>query len=253
MDRKNRTVYIDLCSPSQTTEKSAVSHHGAVVNEGSGYDRSLHGVEGRLSSEPQVTGEENPMESSAAEQAFLVVASPDLQDPHFRQTVVLMVQHDREGAFGLILNRPLDRMLGEVIGSDNEIEPVSQDILDVAARVPLYRGGPVATDVVQFASATEGCGRLVLPGVVLGADLLELSCAATAAADEHPLRAYAGYAGWGAGQLERETEEGSWIIAPASRSHVFDVAHDALWATVLRELGGSYAWMALDGGEPGNN
>ena len=86
--------------------------------------------------------------------------------------------------------------------------------------------------------------------LAVGADLADLSCATSAG---QPVRAYAGYAGWGAGQLQRETREGSWIIAPAQARHVFQVPHAQLWATVLRGLGGSYAWMALDDAPPGDN
>lgn len=184
------------------------------------------------------------MGSAAVDQGFLVVAGPDLADPNFRRTVVLMISHDRHGAFGLILNRPLQRMLADVL------EPNADDVPGLAAQVPLYQGGPVSTDMVQFVSRAEQCGRIVVPGVAVGADLDELSCAS---ASELPLHAYAGYAGWGAGQLERETEEGSWIVAPAAARHVFEIDHGELWATVLRELGGSYAWMALDDGKPGDN
>jgi len=184
------------------------------------------------------------MGSPAMDQGFLVVASPELADPNFHRAVVLMISHDRHGSFGLILNRPLKSMLADVL------EPAEGDAPGMAANVPLLCGGPVSTDLVQFVSNAEQCGRIVVPGVAVGADLSELSCATAA---DLPLRAYAGYSGWGAGQLERETEEGSWIIAPAAARHVFEIHHDELWATVLRDLGGSYAWMALDGGQPGDN
>jgi putative transcriptional regulator len=182
--------------------------------------------------------------SASTEHGFLVVASPTLVDPSFRRTVVLIISHDQQGSFGLVLNRPLERMLSDVLEQhDCEDSPH-------AAEVPLYQGGPVSTEMVQFVSGWEECGKLLLPGVAVGADLADLACASSAG---RPTRAYAGYAGWGAGQLERETEEGSWIIAPAASRHVFDVDHDDLWSTVLRELGGSYAWMALGDQPPGDN
>ncbi len=184
------------------------------------------------------------MGSPAADQGFLVVASPELADPNFHRAVVLMISHDRHGSFGLVLNRPLKGMLADAL------EPQDGDVQDLAAKVPLFRGGPVSTDLVQFVSNAEQCGTIVVPGVAVGADLDELSCATAA---DLPVRAYAGYSGWGAGQLERETEEGSWIIAPAAARHVFEISHDALWATVLRDLGGEYAWMALDGSRPKDN
>ncbi|RKY21918.1 MAG: YqgE/AlgH family protein [Planctomycetota bacterium] len=172
---------------------------------------------------------------------FLLVASPDLLDPNFRRTVALIVSHDEEGAFGLVLNRPLERNLADV----------TDDAHPRAEGVPLMQGGPVDLGRLQLMSSCSECGHAVLPGVTVGVSLEDL--------DEHEqecriaVNAYVGYAGWGPGQLERETEEGSWIVAPAEARHVFDVPAEQLWATVLRELGGGYAWMALDGGKPSNN
>ena len=120
----------------------------------------------------------------------------------------------------------------------------------LAREVPLLSGGPVQTDMVQFVASDAPSGRQILPGVTVGASLEDLAGAVAAGAT---VRAYAGYAGWGGGQLERETEEGSWIIAPAEARHVFQVPSDQLWATVLRDLGGHYAWMALDEGSPQDN
>jgi len=168
---------------------------------------------------------------------FLLVAAPALLDPNFSRAVVLIVSHDDQGAFGLVLNRPLDKKLSDLLDVDDE---VSRD-------VAVHLGGPVGTDKLQFIGGVEGCGHSLVPGVVVGAGLDEL-CGAG-----HLLRAFVGYAGWGAGQLERETEEGSWIVAPAAARHVFDVPADELWATVLRELGGEYAWMALEDGPGSEN
>lgn len=171
---------------------------------------------------------------------FLLVASPELLDPNFRQTVVLIVAHDADGSFGLVLNRPLEQRLVDVLP---EVDPRG-------AEVPLLEGGPVKTDMVQFVTTRGDVGRAVVPGVRVGAGLdelieLEVEC--------EQIHAYVGYAGWGEGQLERETEEGSWIVAPARAEHVFEVPADRLWASVLRELGGEYAWMALKGGRPADN
>lgn len=177
------------------------------------------------------------MVNESSVQGFLLVASPALLDPNFKRTVVLVVTHDAEGAFGLVLNRPLHRCLAEVLEDEDPR----------AEQVELFQGGPVQTDMVQFVSSCESCGRAVLPGVAVGAGLEDVPD------QEAQLRAYVGYSGWGPGQLERETEEGSWIVAPAEARHVFEVASDQLWATVLRELGGEYAWMALDGGRPSDN
>lgn len=173
-------------------------------------------------------------------QGCLLVASPELLDPNFARSVVFVIAHDTGGSFGLVLNRPLDLTLQDVL----------EEAGDGAGAVPVLRGGPVQPEVLQFLSAADGPGRAVLPGVALGGpldDLLGLARGGGA------VRAFAGYAGWSGGQLERETREGSWIVAPARAAHVFEVPAPQLWVQVLRELGGRYAWLALEGGEPGAN
>ena len=180
------------------------------------------------------------MSTHPVSSGFLLVASPDLLDPNFRQTVVLILHHDDEGSYGLVLNRPLGKSLGDVLP---DVDPRSVD-------VPVLQGGPVQTDMLQFVSGREVGGRVVLPGVVVGVSLEE--CLESGVVGDG-LRAYAGSSGWGAGQLERETSEGSWIVTPGEQRHVFGIPAEELWATVLREMGGEYGWMSLHGGDPGNN
>jgi putative transcriptional regulator len=170
----------------------------------------------------------------------LLVASPQLADPNFARAVVLVVSHDGDGSFGLVLNRPLESSLSDVLP---EVDPA-------AAQIPVFQGGPVQTDVLQLVSRDAEAGRSVAPGISVGASLPEVIEAGACA---ERARAFLGYAGWGGGQLERETAEGSWIVAPARAAHVFEIAPGQLWATVLRELGGRYAWMSLEGGSPQDN
>jgi len=173
-------------------------------------------------------------------QGCLLVASPELLDPNFARTVVFVIAHDGDGTFGLVLNRPLDASLDDVLEAAGE----------GAERIRVHRGGPVQPEMLQFLSSGDGPGRTLLPGVAVGGDLDALVAHARGAS---AVRAYAGYAGWGSGQLEAETREGSWIVAPARAEHVFDVPADKLWVAVLRELGGRYAWLALEGGDPEAN
>lgn len=172
-------------------------------------------------------------------QGCLLVASPELLDPNFVRSVVFVIAHDAGGSFGLVLNRPLDVTLDAVLEAPGA----------GAERVPVLRGGPVQPEVLQFLSAGSA-GRELLAGVSVGGPLealLELARGGAA------VRAYSGYAGWGGGQLEEELRDGSWIVAPARAAHVFETPAAELWARVLRGLGGRYAWLALDGGDPGSN
>lgn len=170
----------------------------------------------------------------------LLVASPRLLDPNFARSVVLVISHDDEGSFGLVLNRPLGAELGDVL----------PEVAELGRKIPVHQGGPVQTDMVQFVCRCAASETSLLPGVSVGVSIEELL---EQAQDGGAVRCYVGYSGWGAGQLEAETVEGSWIVAPARAEHVFDVPTEKLWASVLRELGGQYAWLALDCTPPSDN
>ncbi len=180
------------------------------------------------------------MNEREIEPGFLIVASPSLLDPNFARTVVLIITHDDGGTFGVVLNRPLDRTLVDVL----------PDVDPRGGSIPLFQGGPVQDDMLQVLTRHAGSGRMILPGVALGTELETLL---DSAPEGDGLRGYVGYAGWGGGQLESETAEGAWIIAPARPEHVFDVPSDDLWVTVLRELGGHYGWLSMEGGDPSAN
>ncbi|MGQ0551995.1 MAG: YqgE/AlgH family protein [Planctomycetota bacterium] len=177
---------------------------------------------------------------AALARGCLLVASQQLQDPNFARSVVLVIAHDDEGSFGLVLNRPAERSLGDVL----------EDVPAKGRAIPLYLGGPVQPEALQFVARASELGRPVLEEVAVGAPLDELLDSQLGPAQ---VRAYLGYAGWGPAQLESEIAEGSWIIAPARAEHVFDVPSGELWVRVLRELGGRYSWMALGGRDPSAN
>jgi len=172
-------------------------------------------------------------------QGCLLVASPELGDPSFARSVVFVLSHGAEGSFGLVLNRPLDVTLEAVLEAPGA----------GASSVPVLRGGPVQPELLQFL-CDGGAGSVLSPGIAVGGELDELLALAR---EGRPVRAYSGYAGWSGGQLERELREGSWVVAPARAEHVFVTPSAALWVRVLRELGGRYAWLALEGGDPGSN
>ena len=180
------------------------------------------------------------MDSNGVRLGCLLVASPELVDPNFARTVVLIIHHDEDGSFGLVLNRPLGQTLAEVL----------PDLAPAATEVPVLQGGPVQTEMLQLVSRSEVAGRVIVPSLSVGATLGDLL---DSPSERQDMRAYLGYAGWGAKQLEDETAAGGWIVAPARAGHVFDVPPEQLWITVLRELGGPYAWMALGAGDPGDN
>jgi putative transcriptional regulator len=166
----------------------------------------------------------------------LLVAGPDLLDPNFRRTVVLLGEHSDEGAMGLVLNRV------STVTVDEAVPPVAT----LAGPDGLVHiGGPVqpqAVVVLADFARPERAGALVLDTIgFLPGDVDE----ETELGELHHVRVFAGYAGWGPGQLEEELAEDSWVVLPARTADVFTNAPDELWATVLRRHGGPLAVLSL--------
>src|SRR3954463_15372021 len=170
------------------------------------------------------------MESLAGK---LLVSSPALVDPNFRRTVVLMTHHDEDGAVGLVLSRPSELRIDEA-GPDLGELPFADDVV--------YLGGPVQPEaVVVLAELTEPAEELepIVGSVVSippGLEPAELPASR--------VRVFAGYSGWGPGQLEAELEEPAWIIAPAEAEDVFTSDPDELWRRVLHRKGGKFSLIA---------
>lgn len=165
----------------------------------------------------------------------LLLASPALQDPHFVRTVLLLGVHSGEGAMGVVLNRPSETTVAE---------SVPQLSGTVGGFEPVFVGGPVQPSTVVFLAEFEDpapagllvLGRIGFPAPEVGVE--ELSEATLRG------RVFAGYAGWGAGQLDAEIEHGDWISHAALPEDVFTDAPEGLWGSVLTRKGGSYALLA---------
>jgi putative transcriptional regulator len=172
----------------------------------------------------------------------LLIASPALIDPNFRRTVVLVVAHDDDGAVGLVLNRPTEAEVAEAV-------PDLAEVTEPGAIVSI--GGPVQTDSVVVLAEWDDhdeAGAMVFRDVgLMGA---EAESERVAAATRR-LRVFAGYAGWGGGQLEAELEEGSWVVEPAVEEDVF--GDGDLWANVLRRKGGAFTLVATMPEDPSLN
>lgn len=167
----------------------------------------------------------------------LLLAEPFMDDPYFKRSVVLLCRNDKDGVFGLILNRPLDIKLSDAI-----------DDLDFFA-APLFYGGPVATeDTMHF---LHRCGDLIADsqpiadGIFWGGDFEQVKdLIIEERLKPTDIRFYLGYAGWGSEQLAEEVSENSWIIGEPKAADVFDVASDGLWQHILTEMGGKYKIIA---------
>ena len=174
----------------------------------------------------------------------LLLASPSLYDPNFRRTVVLVTEHTDEGAAGLVLNRPSET-------------PVAEAVPDLAPLVPdderVYVGGPVQQSAVLVLARFEDpddAAQLVVDdvGFVPGDGDFAVLAGTTRRA-----RVFAGYAGWGPGQLEGELEERSWMVEAPGGVDLFAEPESDLWGSVLRDKGGIYRVVALMPEDPGLN
>ncbi len=173
----------------------------------------------------------------------LLIAGPGLIDPNFRRTVVLVGEHSEEGALGVILNRASESTVDEAVPELSTL---------VAGLGAIHVGGPVQPSAIVILaefSQPDRAGSLVLgsvgflPSEVDPDELGELQRA----------RVFAGYAGWGPGQLDGELDEGSWIVEPALPDDVFTADPDELWSDVLRRKGGPFGVLALMPPDPSLN
>lgn len=172
----------------------------------------------------------------------LLVAAPSLVDPHFVRTVVLIADHGEDGAMGVVLNRPGDASVAEVVPDLRTL--VGDDEL-------VYAGGPVQPDGVLVLAELDDPAEAALPiddelgFVALEADTDELSAARA--------RAFAGHAGWGPGQLEAEVDEEAWFVAPFEHEDAFTDDPGELWSRALLRKGGPYALVARMPEDPSLN
>jgi putative transcriptional regulator len=156
----------------------------------------------------------------------LLVASPALVDPNFYRSVVLLLEHDEDGAVGVVLDRPLD------IGVDDHL-PSWRSHLAPPHRV--FEGGPVQPETAIGVAYRPAVSALETWRPVLGGvGLVDVSLDPADIDGIEEARIFAGYSGWGAGQLEMERAVGSWFPVEGSRDDVFDPVPTQLWRMVLR-------------------
>jgi putative transcriptional regulator len=175
-------------------------------------------------------------------QGKLLVSSPALVDPNFRKTVVLVAHHDEDGAMGLVLSRPSEVPAVTAVPSLDGFE---------GANDPVFVGGPVQPEAFMVLAEFEDIGRAAAP-IIAGLGFVP--------ADADPddltirrLRLFAGYSGWGGGQLEAELEEESWIVVDAMLDDAFADDPDELGREVLRRQGGRFSLMETMPFDPGLN
>ena len=173
----------------------------------------------------------------------LLVASPAITDPNFRRAVILIGHHDRDGALGVVLNRRTGTSIADAA------PPVAELIGDGE----LLLGGPVMPEAIVIVAEFERASD----AAILAFDNVGVLATDTPAqeveARTRRLRAFAGHAGWSAGQLDGELEREDWILAPADAETVFSDEPEEMWAEVLAGLGGNYELLSRMPDDPSLN
>lgn len=163
----------------------------------------------------------------------LLVATPLLVDPNFARSVVLLIDHDEEGALGVVLNRPTDLTVEDEL-------PVWAPLVGEPPCV--FAGGPVEPAVGVAIGEGAVPWKIPIAGLDRNVGLVDLDGPDDAAIER--LRIFAGYAGWSPGQLEAEVEEVAWWVLPGSADDVFTSRPEDLWSTILRRQSGDLAMFA---------
>jgi putative transcriptional regulator len=166
----------------------------------------------------------------------LLVASPHLPDPNFEHTVVLMVQHNDQGALGLVLNRPSDNRLRDVW------EEVTNEPCD--ADQSILVGGPVPGPLMAIHTRMNCSEEEIQPGIYFATqrDNMERLVRENA----QPFLVFSGYSGWGEGQLEAELKAGGWLTCPAEYDFVFPPIGDDVWKKVVNQIGSDILSSSLN-------
>jgi putative transcriptional regulator len=171
----------------------------------------------------------------------LLLAHPSLRDENFKHTVILIASHDSEGAMGVVLNRPLDRCLGQL---NTEFG------LSGLAQVPLFAGGPVQpTQVILcvWRPNPESDGFQLMFGI-------DPQRAEELVNDEGVhMRAFLGYVGWTAGQVEEELERDTWVVSPLVADLLEDSPDEQLWRDLLAQIDDEWKLLADEPDDPSVN
>jgi putative transcriptional regulator len=155
-----------------------------------------------------------------------LIASPHLGDTNFYRSVVLMIQHDDQGALGLVMNRPTDRTVAEMwkLVDDSPCDSVEH----------VFLGGPVAGPLLAVHTDPTCAESTILEGVYFASS--QSSLAQLVGTYQGSFRLFLGYSGWAAGQLEGELKAGGWLTLPATCDDIFS-DHELLWNRVSRRVG----------------
>ena len=169
-------------------------------------------------------------------QGKLLVASPHLPDPNFYRSVILIVEHQEDGALGLVLNRITNQLIRDVWRGACDQDCVAKDFLRL--------GGPVEGPLMALHSIAELEGHEIVPKVYFSSERAVLTSLVDQ--NDRPYHLFSGYSGWGAGQLDNEIKVGGWLTAPANWEHIFGEDEDHLWQRVTNMIGDEITRASLN-------
>jgi putative transcriptional regulator len=184
---------------------------------------------------------ESPRNKGESYAGSLLVAHPNMLDPNFRRAVLFLSAHtSNDGALGVILNRPLEKRVSEV---------VAEAPLNALDKVPVFFGGPVGRDRLIFASLEWKTGE----GLKLNHNVDMDEANKQIGKNPDSVRAFIGYAGWGAGQLEAEMKQNAWVIRKPDRATMKLDRLPRLWFDIMRGLGPWFKLLAAAPDDPSLN
>jgi putative transcriptional regulator len=170
------------------------------------------------------------------EKGRLLISEPFLPDPNFERTVVLLCEHNHEGSFGFVMNKPSILKLNEVVEDLHSLSDI------------VYVGGPVQQDTLHFLhrNTTIENAVQIRKDIYWGGDFASLVTQIdTGTLKAGDIRFYLGYSGWGAGQLETELEDDSWIVCDfVTDELLFDTEPAEIWRKALEGMGGRFSVYA---------
>jgi len=163
-----------------------------------------------------------------------IIAMPNLADPNFFHTVAFLCQHNEDGALGIVINRPTDMKLGEIF------KQMDINVTALAtAEIPVFAGGPVQQErgfVVHTGGGDWNATMAVSETISLTTSRDVLEAIAAGEGPEQYLIAL-GYAGWGAGQLEKEIMDNAWLNTPCGQQVLFDTPVNLRWSAAADQIG----------------